>query len=581
MLNSSDSEPRQSSGIVSGWLSKWSEMSALERLLWAIAGILVIAAIAVYFPGLESPPLEKGIVASQSTRVAFNLATPSVTPSPRATVTRTSSATPTSTRLPTLEPLVVPSLPANGKLLKYGPDPAKTGWVGSKQRGPRWADSNLHGGRLEGEDYSSVVQFDLRDLAPSSKILFAALEITGRSGKNLGTQGEWTVDLIEGKQPFEWGEASYDLVQRAPSLSAIGAPLFPKDLATGVTNRFILSPAQVTLLEKQLQTGAAVFRVSGPETDTDNLFTWDASPGPTGPILYLVAIPGSFVVITRTATPINVITAAAISTRQTLQARQYGTPSPLPRIYATAMALTTGTLTPTPARAVTTPALPAVVPVESLTPLSTPTQNDSLPAPVLVKMDLPGSVYNKIVFLSGDREKPLYWMMDPDGTHLSQITERRIYDIARAKDWMLPNGSYLYNAPDAAGTLQIWLFDPNFPEAPKQLTFMTKGISWSPTWALGNARIAFVSSETKRDEIYTLDLEDKKSLRRITTSQDWFWNQYPSWSPDGTQIVFCSDRDHVGAFTEIWVMNSDGSNPHKLGDGTRDAWAPVWVKWKK
>lgn len=34
-------------------------------------------------------------------------------------------------------------------------------------------------------------------------------------------------------------------------------------------------------------------------------------------------------------------------------------------------------------------------------------------------------------------------------------------------------------------------------------------------------------------------------------------------------------------YTEIWVMNADGSGATKLGDGSRDAWAPVWIKWAK
>jgi Tol biopolymer transport system component len=34
----------------------------------------------------------------------------------------------------------------------------------------------------------------------------------------------------------------------------------------------------------------------------------------------------------------------------------------------------------------------------------------------------------------------------------------------------------------------------------------------------------------------------------------------PAWSSDGTRIVFTSDRDEVGGFSDIWVMNADGSN---------------------
>ena len=35
------------------------------------------------------------------------------------------------------------------------------------------------------------------------------------------------------------------------------------------------------------------------------------------------------------------------------------------------------------------------------------------------------------------------------------------------------------------------------------------------------------------------------------------YSAYPAWSPDGTKILFASPRD--GAFTDIYVMNADGS----------------------
>jgi Tol biopolymer transport system component len=33
----------------------------------------------------------------------------------------------------------------------------------------------------------------------------------------------------------------------------------------------------------------------------------------------------------------------------------------------------------------------------------------------------------------------------------------------------------------------------------------------------------------------------------------------PAWSPDGSRIVFASDRDQDPEFTDIYVMNSDRS----------------------
>ena len=51
---------------------------------------------------------------------------------------------------------------------------------------------------------------------------------------------------------------------------------------------------------------------------------------------------------------------------------------------------------------------------------------------------------------------------------------------------------------------------------------------------------------------------------------------FPAWSPDGTQIAFSSSKD--GPDSDIWVMNADGSNAHRVltrpGEDIDVAWQP-------
>jgi Tol biopolymer transport system component len=73
-----------------------------------------------------------------------------------------------------------------------------------------------------------------------------------------------------------------------------------------------------------------------------------------------------------------------------------------------------------------------------------------------------------------------------------------------------------------------------------------------------------------------------KRTTQLTFTKGWNWNQFPSWSPDGKQIIYASDRARPNTFTDIWVMNSaDGSNSYRLLDWGRDSWAPVWIKWNQ
>lgn len=77
-------------------------------------------------------------------------------------------------------------------------------------------------------------------------------------------------------------------------------------------------------------------------------------------------------------------------------------------------------------------------------------------------------------------------------------------------------------------------------------------------------RIAFDNFQ----DVWTINA-DGTDLTRITHSPGPDFD--PSWSPDGTQIAFRSERNGV---PEIWLMNADGSGQHRLAAGLSPAWSP-------
>jgi TolB protein len=50
----------------------------------------------------------------------------------------------------------------------------------------------------------------------------------------------------------------------------------------------------------------------------------------------------------------------------------------------------------------------------------------------------------------------------------------------------------------------------------------------------------------------------------------------PSWSPDGSRIVF--DQVGPGPPNEVWVVNSDGTGLRRLGEGIEPSWSPDGTK---
>src|SRR5262249_31754779 len=57
-------------------------------------------------------------------------------------------------------------------------------------------------------------------------------------------------------------------------------------------------------------------------------------------------------------------------------------------------------------------------------------------------------------------------------------------------------------------------------------------------------------------DLYTIAIAGGKATR-ITSGMGW--DQQPRYSPDGSQIVFVSDRN--GA-KNVWIANADGTRPH-------------------
>ncbi len=90
-------------------------------------------------------------------------------------------------------------------------------------------------------------------------------------------------------------------------------------------------------------------------------------------------------------------------------------------------------------------------------------------------------------------------------------------------------------------------------------------VYYSPDWSPDGTRIVFSSDRDGNPEIYTIR-PDGSELVRLTNNE--FGDGEPAWAPYGTRLAYASR----GA---IYVMNSDGTNPERLTDSIR-ATAPAW-----
>jgi TolB protein len=100
-------------------------------------------------------------------------------------------------------------------------------------------------------------------------------------------------------------------------------------------------------------------------------------------------------------------------------------------------------------------------------------------------------------------------------------------------------------------------------------------VAWAPVWSPTSETIAFVSSETDNDEIWVAQRNQWPAMQ--LTKNDWEWDHHPSFSPNGAEIVFSSNR--VTGSRQIWIMDSSGGNQRQLTNFPFEAWDPVWVKY--
>jgi TolB protein len=98
--------------------------------------------------------------------------------------------------------------------------------------------------------------------------------------------------------------------------------------------------------------------------------------------------------------------------------------------------------------------------------------------------------------------------------------------------------------------------------------------SYDPAWSPTGEWIAFVGTNSGNDEIYRVS-PDGATVQQLTKNQ-YEWDKHPTWSPDGTQILFYSNRE-TGR-RQLWIMNADGNSQRNYTSDEYENWDPIWTR---
>lgn len=91
-----------------------------------------------------------------------------------------------------------------------------------------------------------------------------------------------------------------------------------------------------------------------------------------------------------------------------------------------------------------------------------------------------------------------------------------------------------------------------------------------PDWSPDGTRLVFQSNRTGSSQIYVMNSDGSNVLRLTTHSAN---DAGPHFSPDGSKITFDSDRD---GNSEVYIMNSDGTGQTRLTTNPMDDGHPNW-----
>lgn len=158
-------------------------------------------------------------------------------------------------------------------------------------------------------------------------------------------------------------------------------------------------------------------------------------------------------------------------------------------------------------------------------------------------------------------------IMDQDGANLTYLSNGR--ELVLTPRFSPSKQEITYMAYSGNNVPKVYLQQIEMGQRELVGTFpnMTIAPRFSPD---GQKVIMSLLQDNGSANLYTMDLRSRATTRLTTTSAI---DTSASFSPDGTQIVFESDR---GGKPQIYVMNTDGSNQHRISFGDGSYSTPVW-----
>jgi TolB protein len=169
-----------------------------------------------------------------------------------------------------------------------------------------------------------------------------------------------------------------------------------------------------------------------------------------------------------------------------------------------------------------------------------------------------GAFDTKIAYVTVERKQgsqPSYKLQVADTDGFNSQTVLNSSQPVMSPSWS-PDGSKLAYVSFEKRKSEIYVQNLFSQQREKVTSF--KGINGAPVWSPDGKKLALTLSKGGNPDIYVLTLETKK-LKQIT--KHWGIDTEPAWTPDGNEIVFTSSRTGK---PQIYRIGANGGTAKRL-----------------
>lgn len=160
-------------------------------------------------------------------------------------------------------------------------------------------------------------------------------------------------------------------------------------------------------------------------------------------------------------------------------------------------------------------------------------------------------------------------IMDQDGANVRHLSNGKSIVLTPR---FSPNRQEITYMSYESGQPRVYLLQ--IETGQRELVGNFPGMTFAPRFSPdGQKVIMSLLREDGNSNIFAMDLRSRTTTRLTDSSAI---DTSPSYSPDGSQIVFTSDRGGGSGRSQIYVMGADGSNPHRISFGQGVYSTPVW-----